>query len=161
MHQPDGERPFFEKEIPSSCEAIGRLLDQALAAMAQHGVIDVRHAFHPRLCLEEALVNAVIHGNGDRPDRTVRLSIEATPQRGWVARVWDEGPGFIFGSPEPPRRSALGGRGLCLIKHCVDEAFYDAENRCLVMRKNRGGGVCGPKTPCGSPGPNPGEEHHA
>src|SRR5262245_40685458 len=49
--------------------------------------------FAVRLALEEALVNAVKHGNGDDPSRQVQMRFQVTP-RYVVAEVEDEGPGF-------------------------------------------------------------------
>ena len=79
-----------------------------------------------QLGLQEVLVNAVRHGNGNDPLKCVRVRRILTPQ--WcVFQVQDEGPGV---PPQtrlaalPERLDALSGRGLFLIHQCFDDVRW-------------------------------------
>ena len=79
-----------------------------------------------QLGLQEVLVNAVRHGNGNDPLKCVRVRRILTPQ--WcVFQVQDEGPGV---PPQarlaalPERLDALSGRGFFLIHQCFDDVRW-------------------------------------
>lgn len=81
-----------------------------------------------RLCLDEALVNAIVHGNEADPGVPVRAVLG---RRGdaWVVRIDDQGPGFDASQvpdPEDPASLLLEhGRGIRLMLEWLDElAFY-------------------------------------
>jgi anti-sigma regulatory factor (Ser/Thr protein kinase) len=95
-----------------------------------------------QLGLQEALVNAVRHGNGGDPAKLLRIRRIETPR--WVVwQVQDEGRGV---PPEsrvgclPPCPEAEGGRGLFLIQHCFDDVRWSSRgNRLqLAVRRRRG-----------------------
>jgi serine/threonine-protein kinase RsbW len=67
-------------------------LDQIDEALAHEG-FSRRDRFGVRLALEEALVNALKHGNGHDPTKEVRCWWAVSPG-GLKAMVEDEGPGF-------------------------------------------------------------------
>jgi serine/threonine-protein kinase RsbW/non-specific serine/threonine protein kinase len=76
-----------------------------------------------QLGLQEALVNAVRHGNGCDPGKCLRVRLIVTP-RWLVWQIQDEGPGVpkrarLHALPEAV--DALAGRGLFLIHHCFDD----------------------------------------
>jgi anti-sigma regulatory factor (Ser/Thr protein kinase) len=49
------------------------------------------------------------------------------------AAVRDEGGGFDPERMEMPSPEALGGRGVCLMRHFADRVWYDRAKRCLMM----------------------------
>ena len=51
--------------------------------------------------------------------------------------VYDQGPGFVLEQVPFPNGAAQRGRGICLIRHCMDEVIYDTERHCLVMKIRR------------------------
>ena len=102
----------------STAEAL-RLIDLLLPAMAAEGYPDEdRHA--TRLALQEAIVNAVRHGNRCDPDKTVRVRLHLGPER-VIAEVEDQGEGFDPGRVPDPRQpenlERPGGRGLLMMRH--------------------------------------------
>ena len=79
-----------------------------------------------QLGLQEVLVNAVRHGNGNDPLKCVRVRRILTPQ--WcIFQVQDEGAGVPLqarSSDLPDRVDALSGRGLFLIHQCFDDVRW-------------------------------------
>lgn len=122
-------------------EVLGRALD----ALVEEGCIPPGNIPCTRLCLEEALVNAIRHGNHCDAARKVRIEMHAEGED-CVIKVWDEGAGF---SPEDirlPESDQLGGRGVCLIKHYMDRVTFNDKEHCLEMafrRRSGSAGACG------------------
>ncbi len=79
-----------------------------------------------QLGLQEVLVNAVRHGNGNDPRKCLRVRRILTP-RWLIWQVQDEGPGVSTqqrAGTLPAQCDALGGRGLFLIHHCFDDVRW-------------------------------------
>jgi anti-sigma regulatory factor (Ser/Thr protein kinase) len=123
---------IYSRTIASSFEALMPVLDEALEAMRAHGCIPPGKEPQTRLCLEEALVNAVRHGNCCEGDREIRVMVTADADRCTI-KVCDEGRGFSPDAIELPAPDTPGGRGICLIRHFMDEVRFDRENKCFVM----------------------------
>lgn len=129
-------RPFFKEEFPSTFEYMTEVLDHAVDALLDDGWIQENHVPCTRLCLEEALVNAVRHGNHGQADRSVVLAMS---ERGddCVIQVCDEGGGFCVDSVSEPECDQMGGRGICLIRHFMDAVKFDTAAHCLEMTFRR------------------------
>ena len=85
--------------------------------------------FKIKLALEEALTNAVRHGNTLDPHRCVSVRVKATLEK-IVMDVHDDGEGFNFENlPDPTvgdRVSKPSGRGVFLMRQLMDTVeFYD------------------------------------
>lgn len=94
--------------------------------------------FGIRLALEEALVNAIKHGNQLDPDKQVTISYKVCEKEFFI-RIQDEGPGF---DPEdlpdpfaPENLERDCGRGLLLMRHYMSEVEYHPPGNSLTMRK--------------------------
>ena len=124
--------PFFHKKFASTTSAVAETLSEALEALAEQGWCKPDQTFSIRLCLEEALVNAVVHGNQNEPGRQVTVRIF---DEGEVCKisVQDEGNGFDPESIQMADCTDLGGRGVCLIKEYMDHVTFDGVNKCLEM----------------------------
>jgi len=96
--------------------------------------------FGIKLALEEALTNAVRHGNQRDPTKTITVRYSITAERA-VVIVRDEGPGFEPEEiPDPTtedRLSVPSGRGIMLIKAYMDEVEYRDEGREVYFVKRR------------------------
>lgn len=128
----DVATPFFHEEFPSDLGRMADVMRRALEALSERGWVNDEAAFWLRLCLEEALVNAIYHGNKGDPTLKVNLEIAETGAACCI-RVQDEGGGFVTGNVPEPSADSPGGRGICLIKHYMDDVEYDAADQCLVM----------------------------
>jgi serine/threonine-protein kinase RsbW len=81
------------------------------------------------ISLTEAVTNAIVHGNGEEEDKTVK--VKSKKEKDCIAvMVTDEGDGFDYRNlPDPTSPENLtkcGGRGVYLMKQLSDNIqFYD------------------------------------
>ncbi len=129
---------FFEIEIPSTLDHLGEAQQCALAALLENDWIESDQTFYAQLCLEEALVNAITHGNKSDKQRKVRLEMEADGDLCSI-RVFDEGTGFSAENVDLPETDKLNGRGVCLIRYCMEDVTYNQEGKYLEMTMRRKG----------------------
>jgi serine/threonine-protein kinase RsbW len=99
-----------------------------------------RDIFSIKLALEEALVNAIKHGNQLDKQKKVRIHYKVTSSR-FDVRITDEGGGFDPGDvPDPTAVENLerpSGRGLMLMRHYMNEVCYNDNGCTVVMSKVR------------------------
>jgi serine/threonine-protein kinase RsbW len=92
--------------------------------------------------LDEAIVNAIKHGNKCDPRKAVHILAELKSD-GARFKVGDEGPGFSRDTvPDPTCPSRLlepTGRGLLLINELMDEVRYNECGNQLEMFKRATG----------------------
>ena len=133
-------KAFYRAEFASTLDVLGDAITDALEALLANGWIDEDKVFYARLCLEEALVNAITHGNQSDTTRKVRIEMtREAPGDICCIRVCDEGPGFRPETVPLPAGASLNGRGVCLIRHCMESVTYNPEDHCLEMRMRRKG----------------------
>src|SRR5215213_9309697 len=129
-----------EYVIPSDLEAARRVQEGIEAvvktAFAEH------EAFAIKMAVEEALVNAIKHGNQMDPDKSVRVAYALKPDR-FDVRITDEGPGFDPADvPDPTAPENLErpcGRGLMLMRHYMTAVVYNDRGNFVSMSKVRNG----------------------
>jgi len=96
--------------------------------------------FAIRLAVEEALVNAIKHGNGSDPTKKIRIEYRVTPDE-FCIKIEDEGPGFDPNSvPDPTSPEFLerpSGRGLMLMRYYMSEVSFNDRGNCVIMIKRR------------------------
>src|SRR2546423_9927738 len=113
----------FELTIASDPCEVQRIQDHIEGQLKQH-LFEDRDIFSIRLALEEALVNAIKHGN--QLDRSKKVHIQCAIQKGrFEIGIADEGPGFNPEEvPDPLCEENLErpcGRGLFLIRHYMTD----------------------------------------
>ena len=95
--------------------------------------------FDIRLCLEEALVNAMKYGNALKKDVPVELEVEGSPNEVRIT-VEDRGPGFDAKKlPDCTDEENLlrgHGRGVYLMHRLMDEVRYNEKGNRLLMVKS-------------------------
>jgi serine/threonine-protein kinase RsbW len=121
---------------PAEVRRVQEAIESALKAL-QYSEHDI---FSIRLALEEALVNAIKHGNRLDPGKKVRVSYCAQTDL-FEVRVTDEGAGFDPKDvPDPTAEENLErpcGRGLMLMRHYMNEVSYSPCGTAVHMRKLR------------------------
>ena len=125
-------RVFYKSEFFSTFEAMAKALDGAIVALRDREWIGERDEACLRLCLEEAMVNAIRHGNQGDAQRKVCLEISDCGDCCKMC-VRDEGNGFCPGDVHLPDAEAIGGRGICLMRHFMDDVRFNAQEHCLEM----------------------------
>lgn len=105
---------------------------------------DCESVFAIRISLEEALINAMKHGNHFDRTKKVRVDANISSKRAEI-RVHDEGAGFDrCRVPDPTAEEnlqRLHGRGILLIESYMDEVDWCDGGRCIRMvRKNHSSG---------------------
>lgn len=111
-------------EYCSNEQAIDRVVDDVNRHLDREQIsAEERYPFV--LAISEALANAVIHGNGKRPEKTVRVSI-SVDERMMFADIIDEGQGGLdrIRQRKPSTLKDKGGRGIDLIEHFATSVGY-------------------------------------
>ena len=100
----------------------------------------MRDVFGVRLALEEALVNAIKHGNGMDPNKKVHIECRVSRERVWI-RIRDEGEGFDLNAlPDPTLEENLekpSGRGVLLMREFMTNVEYNDRGNCVTLEKHR------------------------
>lgn len=130
----------LEQRIPSRTQAAEQIIDALLGQLeAEHW--NSHEVFGVHLAVEEALVNAIKHGNKEDPAKSVLVKVQTSPEQLRVEIV-DEGAGFDPGLvPDPTsaeRISKPHGRGLMLMHSFMTHVEYKGRGNELVMEKVRG-----------------------
>ena len=125
--------------IASDPAEVQRIQDHIESRLKEHR-FEAKDIFCIRLALEEALVNAIKHGN--QLDHSKKVHIDCTIKHDRVElRIVDEGPGFDPQEvPDPLCEENLEracGRGLFLIRHCMTGVTYHAPGNQVTMFKVR------------------------
>ena len=131
---------LIEERIPSQKGAGEAVQSRILAALESHHWADP-DLFGIRLAFEEALVNAMKHGNRHDEQKWVRVVCKLSEERIRI-EITDEGPGFeLEGVPDPTDEAQLevpNGRGIMLMRAFMCRVEYNAAGNCVVMEKQRG-----------------------
>ncbi|MEM1212027.1 MAG: ATP-binding protein [Planctomycetota bacterium] len=135
---PPPEPRADHRVIPSTSSEATAVLNQIMADV-EAADYPKDSAFAIRLALDEALANAVRHGNGGDASKTVTIEWTISDQNA-VITVEDQGPGFIPDDvPDPTLDENLtrpSGRGVMLMRAYMDEvAFNKAGNRVTLKRR--------------------------
>jgi len=123
---------WFEFITPSTL-ALQPLLELLLQPAASE------HRELLQLGLQEALVNAVRHGNCNDPSKLVRIRRIHSPQ--WLIwQVQDQGPGLQPNqrlAALPDQLDAISGRGLFLMHQCFDDVRWSQRGNRVQLAKRR------------------------
>ncbi len=137
--QTDDRGAWTEKVLPTDLAAVRGTEREVLGRLRDLGY-DEDQLFAVRLALEEALVNAMKHGNGFDPSRSVYVRYRASPKRVEI-RVADEGTGFDpAGVPDPTSDENIErpcGRGIMLMRCYMDEVTFSGRGNEVLMVKYR------------------------
>ncbi|MBP3193129.1 ATP-binding protein [Natronogracilivirga saccharolytica] len=104
-------------------------------AVASGADEDKKHNLH--LALNEAVTNAILHGNKQDPAKVVRVTAVISRQDVTVT-VTDQGDGFDPDAiPDPRKKENLmktGGRGVWLLSEFADEVNYNKKGNSVELR---------------------------
>ncbi len=125
--------------VPSELGEVRRIQGEIREALQSNQFGD-RDLFHIELALEEALVNAIKHGNQLDPDKKVFVRYSVIPER-FDIRIEDQGDGFCPEDvPDPTAIENLErpcGRGLLMIRSFMSDVTYHGKGNVVTMTKHR------------------------
>jgi serine/threonine-protein kinase RsbW len=125
-------------KIPSKIEVVPSFISSAITELKKEFPITDEEVFHVKLVLEEALLNAIKHGNKMREDRKVDISV-ALENNKLIIIIHDEGEGFNHEKvPDPTHEENIertSGRGVYLMKQLMDEVTYFNGGRSVKIVK--------------------------
>ena len=123
--------------IPSDLQR-GREVQDAILAACKEAAFTDDAFFAVKLALDEAVTNAIKHGNKLDANKSVEVVARVTPESAHV-EVRDEGPGFVRRRvPDPLLEENLdkcSGRGLLLIEAYMSQVSWSEDGRTIRMTK--------------------------
>jgi len=115
------------KMVISSRIGLIDLVHSAAEKMAEVAGFDGDEALNMGLAVREAVINAIVHGNGQDPALEVDITMTANSDS-LIATIRDHGSGFDPNqTPDPtqdPNLLMTSGRGLLLIRAFVDDVEF-------------------------------------
>ncbi len=135
-----GESPMVKLVIPSKLTELPKV-QQAIIKPAESLGYGKEEIFAIRLALDEAVTNAIHHGNGNDPKKQVTIEYRVDEQAVMI-NVTDEGRGFCPDKlPDPTLEDNLAtphGRGVMLIGAYMTEVHFNPCGNCISMVKRKG-----------------------
>ncbi len=136
----DGRISSIEKLIPSETSAGKRVIDELIVELEKLAWME-QDIFGIHLAVEEAVVNAIKHGNQNDRSKKVHISYEVTPSRLRI-QIEDEGQGFNPDEvPDPTDDDNLelpSGRGLMLMRNFMTTVDFNERGNRVIMEKVKG-----------------------
>lgn len=157
------QRSLFHFTIPNNRTLVRGAISFVQGLAEKFGKIPEADRIRLGICLEESLLNAMIHGNlevssalredgSDEYDKQIDLRLGQYPycdrmididlafsSESLVFTIRDEGPGFDIQSvPDPTNPENLckpSGRGLLLIRLFMDEVHHNEQGNTITMVK--------------------------
>ncbi len=143
MSPPSQHHPSRQSQatiiIPSDLSSAKKPEHAILQAVAEHG-FNEDSIFAIKLTLEEAITNAIKHGN--KSDRSKKVVVRYTVDAAQVVIcIRDEGAGFdpaAVPDPTSPERISLpSGRGILLMKAYMNEIEYRHNGTEIILKKKK------------------------
>lgn len=129
----------FEIRIPSDTVQ-GQAVQERIVKMLEDLDYPPRDVFGVRLALEEALINAIKHGNRMDPDKSVHIGCRVASDKVRIV-IEDEGPGFVPAEvPDPTAEENLErpcGRGIMLMRAFLSFVEYNESGNRVTLVKER------------------------
>ena len=133
------EASQLQVSIPSDTGE-GMVVQEKIVSLMEKHEYSMRDVFAMRLSLEEAITNAIKHGNGGDREKNVAVTANVSDEHIHVV-VKDEGEGFDPGDvPDPTADEYIdrpGGRGLMLMRAYLEFVEYSDGGRTITMQRSR------------------------
>ncbi|UEG53422.1 ATP-binding protein [Mucilaginibacter daejeonensis] len=119
---------LYTLQLPSSYDSI-TLLENLIEEIADKFKVSEDAFANMMTCLNEAAINAIVHGNKLDPDKKVIVNADVDAKRA-IWTITDEGEGFDFNNlPDPTAEEnleKLTGRGVFILKHLADQCIFNS-----------------------------------
>ncbi|MBF0477877.1 MAG: ATP-binding protein [Candidatus Omnitrophica bacterium] len=128
---------IFDQTIPSDMSGVTEFVSAVFEKLSFLS-FDEPTVFNLKLCLHEAVVNAIKHGNKLNSKLRVRVIIKNEENK-LIFEVDDQGEGFDPQSiPDPTAEENIlkcSGRGVFLIKNIMDDVQFQNNGKTIKMVK--------------------------
>jgi serine/threonine-protein kinase RsbW len=133
---------YSKDVVISSDPAEARQIQEDIERQLKTTEFSEKEIFSIKLALEEALVNAIKHGNNFDRNKKVHIAYNIRPER-FDILISDEGSGFDPADvPDPTAVENLErpcGRGLMLMRYYMSEVSFSPSGNSVAMSKLRNG----------------------
>lgn len=137
---PDDGATVFQRSWPTQADLRNEILAEVANQLTASGWVSGSDHAWLRLCLDEALTNAMYHGNEGDPRLRVGVTV-AIDDRCWTVLMDDQGEGFDHTRiPTHDTQADLQrehGRGIRLMQEWLDELDYWRGGRVARLRRHR------------------------
>lgn len=135
------ERYHCKAVLPSDTDKMSCMAG-VIFTLAEAAKFTDKETFRIRLAAEEALINAVKHGNKQDVDKKVLVDCQIDIDDGtFILTVEDEGGGFDPATVADPtldeNLSKPNGRGLLLMREFMSEVRYNDVGNKVTLKMNR------------------------
>jgi serine/threonine-protein kinase RsbW len=128
----------FEATFSANLDMVSSVIDRMMGIVQTMGCAEGKE-FEIETSLREALVNAVVHGCGNDPNKKVQCCVACDESKGLLIVVRDPGPGFQPDSlPSPILAENIfssHGRGIFMINQLMDEVNFKRGGTEIHMKK--------------------------
>ncbi len=137
---PPLEHQLLSRRWPSRIDLKQEIMDVLADELIGRGWVAEADRHWIFLCLDEALVNAMLHGNEGDPTLEIEVALRCDRER-WALVVGDQGTGFSAASVpdhEQPQSLMLEhGRGIRIMQEWLDELLYYRNGACAWLSRRR------------------------
>jgi serine/threonine-protein kinase RsbW len=145
-----GSQPFrpasfvgLRSTLPAAFKIVSPFVNHITRFISRFRVGDEGN-FEIELALREALVNAIVHGNGEDPNKRIYVHCRCTTDGEVSITVEDEGNGFEQEAgpnpTSPDNRQRTNDRGIHLIRTLMDDVYVEQGGSVVGMRKRANAG---------------------
>lgn len=123
-------------QLPSNSQSVA-VLENFVDDLVQK--MDIGDDVYANLmtCLNEAITNAIYHGNKQSAEKKVFVNLEIINNKRLVFTIADEGEGFDFTNiPDPTDQrnlEKLTGRGVYIMRRLADQCIYNSKGNELEL----------------------------
>jgi serine/threonine-protein kinase RsbW len=129
----------FDKTIPSDLDVAHGAIEELMRALEAAGWPG-GDMFRIQMAIEEAVVNAIEHGNKRDVSKTVHVLFHVDAERATM-QISDQGTGFdhrnVADPTEEERLDKPRGRGVMLMRELMTEANFNESGNSVTMIKVR------------------------
>lgn len=137
---------IYNTSLPSSLSRIGKVVDEFITNLQKScGTVDDCTIFELRVILNEVLINAIRHGNGEDVSKVVKVNASISEQGTVSIIVEDEGCGYdynyICGCHKPlqgmtdPLDTGESGRGIMIVRSLCNNVEVNAKGNKIILTK--------------------------
>lgn len=131
---------LLEREVSSDPFYLEPLIRRVVTELKRQGYLSRADEPGVRLGLDEAIHNAIVHGNRGDAAKKLKVRVYGDSER-WAAEIEDEGAGMkperVPPPIEDPAQRKRSGRGIRLLEKSFDEVVYLGRGNVVLVARTR------------------------